>query len=102
MGGGDTLPVEGGGEDVAADARGTPGKEVLTVEGTASGGARILVEFGPSPASVAGTVPGSCSGASRVLLLSTRAGFILLKACWRIPDGADRERPNGTEGARKK
>lgn len=104
IGGGETLPVEGGGEDVAADERDTAGKVVLVVEGTASGGARILLEFGPSPASVDGTVPASCSvaGGSMVLHLSTRACFILLKACWRVADGADRERPSVIERPRKK
>lgn len=103
-GGGETLPVEGGSADVAVDGRDIAGKVVLVVEPTASGGARTLLEFGPSPASLEETVPVSCSaeGGSRVLLLSTRACFILLKACWRVPDGADRERPNMTEGATKK
>ena len=59
MGGGETLPVEGGGEGVAVDVRDTAGKLVPVVEATASGGARTLLEFGPRTASVDGTVPGS-------------------------------------------
>ncbi len=103
-GGGETLPVEGGGEDLAVDVRDTAGKVMLVVGATDSGGARVLLEFGPCPASVDGTVPGSCSvaGGSKVLPLSKRACLILLKACWRVPDGADRERPNAMGGARKK
>lgn len=101
IGGGETLPVEAGGEDVAVNERDAAGKVALVVEVTASGGASILLEFGPSPASLDVTVPGSCSAASgsSVLLLSTRACLILLKACWRVPDGADRDRPNVIEGA---
>lgn len=100
MGGGETLPVEAGGEDVAVDERDTAGKEVPVVE--TSGGARF--EFGPIPASLDWTGPGSCSaaGGSRVLLLSIRASLNLLKACWSIPVGADRERPNVIEGAKTK
>lgn len=103
-GGGETLSTEGGGEGVAVEERDPAGKVALAVGATASGGARILLELGPTPASVNGTAPDSFSaaGGSRVLPLSRRASLILLKACWRIPDGADRERPNVTEGARKK
>lgn len=104
IGRGETLPVEEGDEDVAVDVGDTTEKVVLVVEATVSGGARILLEFELSPASVDGTLPGSCSvpGRSRVLHLSIRACFISLKACWRVPDGADRERPNVIEGARQK
>lgn len=91
-GGGETLPVEGGGEEVAVDGREAAGKVVLVEEATASEGARVL-------GSVDGTVAASSSaaGGSRVLLLSIRVSLILLKACWRVPDGADRERPSGAE-----
>ena len=101
IGGGETLPVEGGSEDVTVDGRDTGGKVVLVVEAAASGVARILVELGPRPASVDGMVAGSCSeeGGSTVLPLSKRDCLMLLKACWRIPDGADRERPSAQGGA---
>lgn len=100
-GGGETLPVEGGDEVVSVDESDATGKVVLVVEATASGGARILLELRPFPASVEGRETGSCSAVerSRVLDFSTRACLILLNACWRVPDGADRERPNVTGGA---
>lgn len=98
-GGGETLPAEGGGDDVAADETDAAGKTALD-----SGGARRVLELGQSPASADETVPGSCSpaGGSRVLDRSIRSCLILLKACWRVPDGADRERPNAIQGARTK
>lgn len=97
-GAGETLPVEGGDEDVAVVGRDAAGKDVLVVE--ASEGPTVLLEFGPSPGSEDRTVPGSGSlaGGSMVLPLSTRAGLILLNACWRVPDGADRESPNVIAG----
>lgn len=93
-GGGETLPVEGGEEDVAVVGRDTAGSE----------GPTVLVVFGPSPGSVDRTAPGSGSvaGGSMVLPLSTREGRILLNACWRVPDGADRESPNVIAGDGKK
>lgn len=94
---GETLPAERGGDDVAVDATETGWNVALMVETTASGGEGILVELGQ--ASVDGTADGSGSVAagSRVLLLSMRACLTILKACWRLPDGAERERPKGAE-----
>lgn len=72
------------------------GKAVPGVGAAASEGDRML-ETGP--VSEDGKVTGSWSetgtGGSRVLLLSIRACFTLLKASWRTPDGAERERPEG-------
>lgn len=60
-----------------------------------------MLEWGAGPVSGAGTGPASCSEGSRVLPLSRRACFIILKACCKVPEGADRDRPSGREGARK-
>lgn len=90
IGGGETLPVEEGGEDVAGNVE-------PVVEAAASDDGRTFVELGQSAASEDGLVSGCLSaGNSRVLPLSC---FILLKACCRVPEGADRERPKLMEGA---
>lgn len=61
------------------------------------------LEVGHRLASEDETLPGSgleeAAGLSRVPDLSPRSCLISLKACWRIPDGADSERPRGTVGA---
>lgn len=63
---------------------------------------RRSLEVGHRLASEDETLPGSgleeAAGLSRVPDLSPRSCLISLKACWRIPDGADSERPRGTEG----
>lgn len=94
-GGEETLPVDWGGKGVAVEVTDSVGKAVPGVEAAAaSEGDRMLEMW---PASEDGKVTGSCSGTggSRVLLLSIRACFTLLKASWRTPDGAERERPEG-------
>lgn len=64
---------------------------------------RRSLEVGHRPASEDETLPGSgleeAAAPSRVPDLLPRSCLISLKACWRIPDGADSERPRGTEGA---
>lgn len=98
---GETLPAEMGGDDVAVDVTETGWEAVLVVETTASGGDGILLEFGQTSVDgpVDGTVDdsGSVVAGSRVLLRSTRACLTSMKACWRLSDGAERERPNGAK-----
>lgn len=95
-GGGETLPLRAGTEDVE-DA----GKLVLVVEAAASTGATILLEFWLCAAMVEATAPWSClvSGGSSVLTFSTCACLMLLKACCRVPAGADRDKARLTDGA---
>lgn len=97
-GGGETLPANGGGEEVSDF---TEGNVAAVVEATDSGGARILLELGA--ASVDWAVPGSCSiqVVSNVFPFCKIACFISLKASCRVADGAERERPNDAEGAIK-
>lgn len=98
---GETLPGEAdeGGEDAAPDFR--EGNVRVVVEATDSTEVVILLELGT--ASEWG-VTDSCSAAeaSNVLPFWIRVCFTSLKACWRVADGAERDRPNDTKGAVKK
>lgn len=114
---------ENDGMDIAEDECGMPGKGgCCDVVGSWAGGGlgspvalearppgdsddrgRRSLEVGHRPASEDETLPGSgfeeAVALSRGPDLSPRSCLISLKACWRIPDGADSERPRGTEGA---
>lgn len=105
MDGGETLPLEDA-ADVPLAESGTDGKEELAVGAAASEGARPLLGYGPCPASGPGPVTASCSAAvrSKLLDLSVFSCLSSLNACCKVPDGADKDRPNvmgGPEGTFK-
>ena len=82
---GDTLPDEAGGETVVS-----AGRELLAAG--ASRGAGMLVEGG-SVWRLEDTWPGSGSAAGWWRCPPPWACLSSLKACWSVPDGADRDRP---------
>lgn len=79
-----------------------PGSLETEPPGDSVDGGRRSLEIGHRPASEDETLPGSglvAVALSRAPDLSPRSCLISLKACWRIPDGADSERPRGPEEA---
>lgn len=96
------MPAEDGCCDVVGSWRGG-GTEPGSLIAPLGDSDRRSLEVGHRLASEDETFPGSgleeAAGLSRVPDLSPCSCLISLKACWRIPDGADSERPRGTEGA---